>query len=122
MARDEQPGVAPGAALAPAASALDHLDPSAAARELERRAGADDAAAEDDDVGRAAGRRGALALGQEFVNESVIGTRFSGRLVEETVVGGRPAVVPEITGRAWVTGMGEYLLDATDPFPAGFAL
>ena len=57
-----------------------------------------------------------------FVNESVIGTRFTGRLVEETEVGGRPAVVPEITGRAWITGMGQYLLDAEDPFPAGFAL
>jgi proline racemase len=66
--------------------------------------------------------RGALGLGEPFVNESVIGTRFTGRLVEEATVGGRPAVVPEITGRAWITGMGQYLLDAEDPFPAGFAL
>ena len=66
--------------------------------------------------------RGALAIGQEFVNESLIGTRFTGRLVEETSVGGLPAVVPEVTGRAWITGMGQYLLDAEDPFPAGFAL
>jgi proline racemase len=66
--------------------------------------------------------RGKLALNEPFVHESVIGTRFTGRLVEETEVGGRPAVVPEITGRAWITGMGQYLLDPTDPFPAGFAL
>jgi proline racemase len=66
--------------------------------------------------------RGELAVGAPFVNESVIGTRFTGRLVAETTVGGRPAVVPEITGRAWITGMGQYLLDAEDPFPAGFAL
>src|SRR5688500_14214546 len=66
--------------------------------------------------------RGDLGIGQPFVNESVIGTRFTGRLVEETSVGGVAAVVPEITGRAWVTGMGQYLLDASDPFPAGFAL
>jgi len=66
--------------------------------------------------------RGELAIGEDFVNESVIGTRFTGRLVEETTVGGLPAVVPEITGRAWVTGMGQYLLDDGDPFPAGFAL
>ena len=66
--------------------------------------------------------RGELALGAAFVNESVIGTRFTGRVVEETTVGGLPAVVPEITGRAWVTGMGQYLLDGSDPFPAGFAL
>jgi proline racemase len=65
---------------------------------------------------------GELALGEPFVNESVIGTRFTGRLMEETRVGDLPAVVPEITGRAWVTGMGQYLLDADDPFPAGFAL
>ena len=50
--------------------------------------------------------RGELALGEDFVNESVIGTRFTGRLIEETTVGGLPAVVPEITGRAWVTGHG----------------
>ncbi len=66
--------------------------------------------------------RGVLAVGDPFVNESVIGTRFVGRLVEETTVGGLPAVVPEVTGRAWITGMGQYLLDAEDPFPAGFAL
>ena len=66
--------------------------------------------------------RGELALGEAFVNESVIGTRFTGRLVEETRVGSLAAVIPEITGRAWVTGMGQYLLDAEDPFPAGFAL
>lgn len=66
--------------------------------------------------------RGELATGATFVNQSVIGTRFTGRVVEETTVAGRPAIIPEITGRAWVTGMGQYLLDAEDPFPAGFAL
>lgn len=66
--------------------------------------------------------RGELALDTDFVNESVIGTRFTGRLLEETDVAGVPAVIPQITGRAWITGMGQYLLDAEDPFPAGFAL
>ena len=66
--------------------------------------------------------RGGLALGQEFTNDSVIGSRFVGRLVEEVRVGDRLAVVPEISGRAWITGMGQYLLDPTDPFPTGFAL
>ena len=66
--------------------------------------------------------RGALGVGRPFVNESVIGTRFTGRVAEETTVGGLPAIVPEITGRAWITGMGQYLLDAEDPFPAGFSL
>jgi len=66
--------------------------------------------------------RGELALGQEFVNESIIGSRFTGRLVEEVSLGTTPAVVPEVSGRAWITGMAQYLLDPTDPFPAGFAL
>jgi proline racemase len=66
--------------------------------------------------------RGELGVGEEFVNESVIGTRFRGRIVEETEVVGTPAVVPEVTGRAWITGMGQYVLDPEDPFPAGFAL
>ncbi|MCA2222283.1 proline racemase family protein [Nonomuraea aurantiaca] len=58
----------------------------------------------------------------EFVNESFIGTRFIGRLLGETTVGGRPAVVPAITGRAWVTGTAQYFLDPRDPFPEGFEL
>jgi proline racemase len=64
--------------------------------------------------------RGDLPLEQDFVNESFIGSRFTGRLVGETTVGGRPAVVPTVTGRAWITGVGQYLLDPTDPYPAGF--
>jgi proline racemase len=66
--------------------------------------------------------RGELAIGEAFVNESIIGTRFVGRLVAETEIGGVPAVVPEVTGRAWITAMGQYLLDERDPFPAGFSL
>jgi proline racemase len=66
--------------------------------------------------------RGELAVGEEFVNRSVIGTRFGGRIVAETEVGGLAAVVPEISGRAWITGMGQYVLDPEDPFPEGFAL
>ena len=66
--------------------------------------------------------RGELKLGDPFVNESVIGTRFTGRAVEATTVAGRPAIIPTITGRAWITGLNQYLLDADDPFPAGFAL
>ena len=64
--------------------------------------------------------RGELAIGEDFVNESFIGSRFTGRLLRETTVSGIPAVVPTITGRAWVTGIGQYLLDPSDPFPTGF--
>ena len=66
--------------------------------------------------------RGRLHADRPFVNESFIGTEFTGRVVEETTVGGRPAIVPAITGRAWVTGSAQYVLDPTDPFPAGFTL
>lgn len=66
--------------------------------------------------------RGELSLGVEFVNESFIGGQFIGRLLEETTVGERPAVVPAITGRAWITGTAQYFLDPDDPFPGGFQL
>jgi proline racemase len=62
--------------------------------------------------------RGELALHEDFEHRSILDTRFVGRLVEETPRG----VIPEITGRAWVTGMGQYLLDPEDPFPEGFRL
>ena len=64
--------------------------------------------------------RGELAVGEDFENESFIGTRFIGRIVAETDVAGVPAIVPTITGRAWVTGMAQYVYDPSDPFPVGF--
>ena len=66
--------------------------------------------------------RGELPLDTDFENESFIGTRFTGRLVRRTSVGGLPAVVPTITGRAWITGTAQYFLDPADPFPTGFQL
>jgi proline racemase len=67
--------------------------------------------------------RGELGLDADFINESFIGTRFIGRLVEEAALtDGVTAVIPTITGRAWVTGTAQYVLDPTDPFPAGFLL
>ena len=59
---------------------------------------------------------GELRLGDELVNESFIGTCFTGRIVGETEAG----VLPEITGRAFVTGHTEFVLDPDDPLPAGF--
>ena len=64
--------------------------------------------------------RGLMGLGDEFVNESFIGTHFIGRIVDETEVAGRHAIVPTITGRAWITGTARYILSDDDPFPAGF--
>jgi proline racemase len=66
--------------------------------------------------------RGELLMERDFVNESLLGTRFVGRLVGVTEVADRPAVLPTITGRAWLTGTAQYLLDPEDPFPAGFSL
>ncbi len=66
--------------------------------------------------------RGLLDLDSDFVNESFIGSRFVGRLVGTTTVGGIPAVLPTVTGRAWVTGTAQYMLDPADPYPAGFLL
>jgi proline racemase len=65
---------------------------------------------------------GLLDLDTPFVNESVLGTRFTGRLLSTTTVGGLPAVIPSVTGRAWITGTAQYLLDPDDPFPQGFQL
>lgn len=66
--------------------------------------------------------RGELEIGADLVNESFIGSKFTGRLVEETTVAGRRAVVPTVTGRAWITGTAQYFLSPDDPFPAGFEL
>ncbi len=65
---------------------------------------------------------GVLPLGQPFVNESLVGTRFTGRLVEAAAVGAYPAVVPEVTGRAFVTGYHTFVLDEDDPLADGFLL
>jgi|TARA_B110001454_G_C12420378_1_gene309068 proline racemase len=66
--------------------------------------------------------KGLLGLDQDFHHEGILGTIFTGRLIKETMVGDYPAVVPTITGQAWVTGMAQYVLDPDDPFPNGFTL
>ncbi len=66
--------------------------------------------------------RGQLGLNTDFVNQCFIGTSFTGRLVEETTVGEHVAPVPTITGSAWLTATSQFMLDPSDPFPAGFTL
>jgi proline racemase len=66
--------------------------------------------------------RGQLALNQDFVHEGILGTTFAGRLIRETQVGHYRAVVPTISGRAWITGLSQYVLDKDDPFPEGFTV
>ena len=63
-----------------------------------------------------------LALNQDFVHEGILGTTFTGRLVAETRVGPYRAVIPTISGRAWITGLAQYVLDPSDPFPTGFTV
>jgi proline racemase len=66
--------------------------------------------------------RGKLALGEDFVHEGILGTVFTGRLVEETRVGPYAAVVPTLSGQAWITGFAQYVVDPDDPFPNGFTV
>jgi trans-L-3-hydroxyproline dehydratase len=66
--------------------------------------------------------RGAMRAGDAMTHASVIGSTFEGRIVSETTVGGRPAIVPAIRGSAWITGVTQVLVDPTDPFPEGYLL
>ncbi len=66
--------------------------------------------------------RGRLAVGDEFRHEGILDTVFTGRVEAETSVGGSAAIVPSITGTAWITGFASYVLDPTDPFPEGYTV
>jgi proline racemase len=66
--------------------------------------------------------KGKLPLGQDFVHEGILGTTFTGRLVEETRVGPYAAVVPTLAGQGWITGFAQYVVDPEDPFPNGFTV
>ncbi|MGE3872264.1 MAG: proline racemase family protein [Parvibaculaceae bacterium] len=66
--------------------------------------------------------RGQMKVGDMFVNQSVIRSSFEGRITAETTVAGRPAIIPSIAGRAWITGTHNYFLDPSDPYPEGYLL
>ena len=66
--------------------------------------------------------RGQMGVGESMIHESLIGTQFRGRIVSTSSAGDRPAIVPAIKGRAWITGYNTYLLDPADPFPEGYRL
>jgi proline racemase len=63
-----------------------------------------------------------LELNQDFVHEGLLGTTFTGRLIGTTQVGSYPAVVPTITGSAYVYAISHYMVDPLDPFPEGFVV
>jgi proline racemase len=65
---------------------------------------------------------GLIESGTAFVHESLIGTRFTGRIVARTTVGEYPAIVPEIEGKAWITGEHTFLIDEDDPLKGGFRI
>ena len=64
--------------------------------------------------------KGKLGMNRDFVHESILGTTFVGRIIGKTWVGPYEAVVPIISGQGWITGIAQYVLDPTDPFPEGF--
>jgi proline racemase len=66
--------------------------------------------------------RGLVKVGDVLTSRSIIGSTFKVELTGETMVGTRPAVLPRVTGRAWIYGFSQIGLDPTDPFPRGFAL
>lgn len=66
--------------------------------------------------------KGKLPLHQDFVREGILGTTFTGRLIAQERVGPYHAVVPTISGSAWITGIAQYVLDSDDPFPTGYTV
>lgn len=66
--------------------------------------------------------RGLMRNGDWMIHESLIGSRFRGRIMGETTVGARPAILPAVEGRAWITGFHQYVVDRDDPWPTGYVL
>lgn len=65
---------------------------------------------------------GEMQQGDTFTAESIIGSTFGGRIVSTTDINGHPAIIPEISGRAWITGTHQHMLDPDDPWPEGYRL
>ncbi len=66
--------------------------------------------------------RGEMKVGETFTARSIIGSEFHGRIVREAAVDTTPAIIPEISGRAWITGTHQHMLDPDDPWPEGYKL
>jgi proline racemase len=76
----------------------------------------------DVDGGLAGANAVAIRPGKVDRARSIIGSEFDCRIESETSVGGRPAIIPSITGRAWITGTHQLMLDPTDPWPEGYRI
>jgi proline racemase len=66
--------------------------------------------------------KGQMRIGDRYVARSIIGSTFDCHIAAETTLGGRAAVIPVISGQAWITGTHQLTLDPTDPYPAGYRL
>lgn len=66
--------------------------------------------------------RGEMQVGDRYLARSIIGSEFMGRIAADATVGTRDAIIPTITGRAWITGTRQEMLDPADPWPAGYRL
>ncbi len=66
--------------------------------------------------------KGRLTQGQDYINAGPLGTTFTGCIEETTTVGPYKAIVPSLSGRGWISGMSQYLLDPSDPFQSGFTV
>jgi len=66
--------------------------------------------------------RGLMAVGERYIARSVINSRFDGRIVKTTKVGEKDAIVPELSGRGWITGTYQHMLDPSDPWPGGYRI
>ena len=66
--------------------------------------------------------RGIMKIGDRLTAQSVIGSTFSGTILGQTTVEDRAAIVPEISGRGWITGTHQHMLDPSDPWPQGYRL
>jgi trans-L-3-hydroxyproline dehydratase len=66
--------------------------------------------------------RGQMGPDDRLVTHSIIGSSFEGRILEQTRLGPHMAILPEISGRAWITGIHQHMLDPGDPWPGGYRL
>jgi proline racemase len=66
--------------------------------------------------------RGLMTEGDVYRARSIIGSEFVCRIARSTAIAGRPAIVPIISGRGWITGVNQYMLDPADPWPSGYRL
>lgn len=66
--------------------------------------------------------RGKMKAGDRLTARSLIGSTFSGTILDHCLVGNRPAIIPEISGRGWITGIHQHMLDPADPWPEGYRL